>query len=335
MYCEPESVVVSRSRDECVAAYLDQWFLTYVTDEEWKQQTLDHILGKDELGFNSFTTATKHAIEHTLGWMKEWAVSRQYGLGTKLPWDPSQLVESLSDSTIYMAYGTVAHYLHSDIYGREAGIGNIAPGQMTDGAWDYIFALGDEPKTDINKPVLDAMRREFTYWYPLDIRISGKELITNHLAFFLYTHQAIWGGKAPQYLPKAIRLNGHVVLNGEKLSKSKGNFLALVTAIEKFGADPLRIALADGGDGVDDAKFEETTANAAILKLYELRRWTEAVITHSRLLQHEETYVKVRETEKLEHPDSIQRTTERGFWDELFENELNVLIGETIREYIA
>jgi len=32
-------------------------------------------------------------------------------LGTRLPWDEQWLIESLSDSTIYMAYYTVAHLL--------------------------------------------------------------------------------------------------------------------------------------------------------------------------------------------------------------------------------
>lgn len=31
--------------------------------------------------------------------------------GTRLPWDEQWLIESLSDSTIYMAYYTVAHLL--------------------------------------------------------------------------------------------------------------------------------------------------------------------------------------------------------------------------------
>ena len=28
--------------------------------------------------------------------------------------------------------------------------------------------------------------QEFTYWYPVDLRVSGKDLIQNHLTFFLY-----------------------------------------------------------------------------------------------------------------------------------------------------
>lgn len=45
------------------------------------------------------------------GWLQQWACSRSFGLGTRLPWDEQYLIESLSDSTIYMAYYTVAHYL--------------------------------------------------------------------------------------------------------------------------------------------------------------------------------------------------------------------------------
>lgn len=32
-------------------------------------------------------------------------------LGTKLPWDEQWLIESLSDSTIYNAYYTIAHLI--------------------------------------------------------------------------------------------------------------------------------------------------------------------------------------------------------------------------------
>ncbi|KAK3944995.1 leucyl-tRNA synthetase, class Ia, archaeal/eukaryotic cytosolic [Diplogelasinospora grovesii] len=336
-YCEPDGLVVSRSGDECIAAFLDQWFLNYGTDEAWRDATLQHLRGEDGLGFNCFTAATKHSLKQTFGWMVEWSVTRQYGLGTALPWDPSQMVEGLSDSAIYMAYYTVAHFLHSDIYGKEPGIANLSVSQMTDDVWNYVFALADEVKSDIDKPVLDAMRREFTYWYPLDIRISGKDLINNHLVFFLYIHQAIWGEQAARYLPKGIRINGHLTLNGDKMSKSTGNFLTLHSAIQKFGADATRIALADGGDGVDDANFEETAANAAILKLFELRKWIERVMTDARLLKPDEEFSKVRETEGVENAnlDSLQRTGAMVFWDELFNNDLNRLVRQTVQAYEA
>lgn len=66
--------------------------------------------------------------------------------------------------------------------------------------------------------------------------------------------------------PQAIRANGHLLLNSEKMSKSTGNFLTLSDAIDKFSADGMRLALADSGDSVEDANFVEAMADAGILR---------------------------------------------------------------------
>lgn len=66
--------------------------------------------------------------------------------------------------------------------------------------------------------------------------------------------------------PQAIRANGHLLLNSEKMSKSTGNFLTLSDAISKFSADGMRLALADSGDSVEDANFVEAMADAGILR---------------------------------------------------------------------
>src|SRR5271167_673808 len=79
---------------------------------------------------NTYMVETRHAFEKTLDWLNQWACARTYGLGSRLPWDPQYLVESLSDSTIYMAYYTIAHMLHKDIFGKHPGTLNIKPGQM-------------------------------------------------------------------------------------------------------------------------------------------------------------------------------------------------------------
>jgi leucyl-tRNA synthetase len=188
-YAEPDGEVISRSGDVCVAAHLDQWFLTYGdADPVWKDEVLAHVAGEDGQNFNTFMSTTKNALQTTLGWMNQWAVTRQFGLGTRLPWDESQLVESLSDSTIYMAYYTIAHYLHKDIYGVTPGLANIKAAQLTDEVWEYIFGIGSNANSDIPKATLDAMRGEFSYWYPLDVRISGKDLINNHLVGLTTIH---------------------------------------------------------------------------------------------------------------------------------------------------
>lgn len=331
-YAEPDGQVVSRSGDECVAGHLDQWYLNYGKngDEQWQQTVLKYITDSD--GLNLFTTEAKNSFEQTLDWLGQWACARSYGLGSKLPWDQQFLVESLSDSTVYMAYYTIAHYLHGDIYGQTKGTGNVSVEQMTDETWDYIFCRRDDIESDIPKETLHAMRREFEYWYPLDIRVSGKDLIQNHLTFFLYVHVALF---KREYWPKAVRANGHLLLNGDKMSKSTGNFLTLYEATAKFGADATRVALADAGDGIEDANFEESVANSSILKLFELKKWCEEMILEARILKDGEDYATIAKNERHKNNDAIQRTGEKLFWDKIFENEINGLVHETKAAYEA
>merc|ERR1719412_3143864 len=95
------------------------------------------------------------------------------------------------------------------------------------------------------------MKREFSYWYPLDLRVSGKDLVPNHLTYAIYNHVAMWSDREKWI--RGIRANGHLLLNSEKMSKSTGNFMTLADAIETFSADGMRLALADSGDSVEDA----------------------------------------------------------------------------------
>lgn len=312
-YAEPERQVVSRSGDECCVSLMDQWYLDYGEDS-WRKQALEYVDDKDGEGLNTYSQETKNGFEGVLNWLNQWACARTYGLGSKLPWDPQFLVESLSDSTIYMAYYTVAHYLHADIFGKNPGLAGVKPEQMTDKVWDYIFARRDIndgilKESNISKDILDSMRREFEYWYPLDLRVSGKDLIPNHLTFFLYIHIAIF---PPEYWPKSIRANGHLLLNGEKMSKSIGNFMTLDDLVGKYGADASRIALADAGDGVADANFEEDVADTTVLRLFNLREWCE---------------------EQVKNKDTLRTGPKNDYLDALFENEMNGLVHEAKKHY--
>ena len=309
-YAEPAAQVVSRSGDECIVAHLGQWFLNYGDqDVEWRDSVLQHV----QNDLNTYSSDTLHAFEGVIGWLNKWACARTYGLGSKLPWDPKFLVESLSDSTIYMAYYTIAHYLHSDRFGAETGRFQIKPEQMIDEVWDYIITrteLSDDliEKSGIPKEELQTLRRSFEYWYPLDMRGSGKDLIPNHLTFFLYVHAALFPKKL---WPRSVRSNGHLLLNGEKMSKSTGNFLTLSDATKKFGADATRVAMADAGDGTDDANFDETVANSNILRLHTLKEWVEEVMKD----------------------DKLRTGPTDSFFDKLFENETNDIVHQAYEHY--
>ncbi|KAG0328097.1 cytosolic leucyl tRNA synthetase [Dissophora globulifera] len=305
-YNEPENLVMSRSGDECVVALMDQWYLDY-GETEWRKLAEECLEG-----MNLYTNETRHAFQKNLAWLNQWACARSYGLGTRLPWDPNFLIESLSDSTIYMAYYAIAGKLQGDsINGAGKGSIGIQVEQLTDQFFEYIFAEGPLP-TDSNVPQakLDELRREFEYFYPLDVRTSGKELIPNHLTFAIYNHVALFPKK---YWPRSIRANGHLMINGDKMSKSTGNFMGLAEAVEKYGADATRLALADAGDSGEDANFEDGTANAAILKLYTLMEWIQ---------------------DTLAAKDQL-RTGAYNFFDRVFESQMYKLVNQAEADYEA
>lgn len=73
-----------------------------------------------------FPDEARRNFESTLEWLHEHACSRTCGLGTRIPWDPQYVIDSLSDSTIYMAYYTVAHLLQGGVVnGSQPGPLNI------------------------------------------------------------------------------------------------------------------------------------------------------------------------------------------------------------------
>jgi len=174
-----------------------------------------------------------------------------------------------------MAYYTFAHILQGgDIFGKT--VGPVKPEELTKEVWDYILLNGEYPeRSKIPKEILNKMKYEFEYWYGVDLRTSGKDLVQNHLTMFLYNHTAIFPKK---YYPKTIFANGHVLVDGEKMSKSKGNFLTLKGTIETYTCDGTRIALASAGDGLDDANFIRQTADEAVLKIYNYVEWVKEVL---------------------------------------------------------
>lgn len=92
-----------------------------------------------------------------------------------------------------MAYYTIAHYLQGDIEGQTAGLLGINAADMKNEAWDYILLNKPyDPSLNIPEFKLKIMRDEFEYWYPMDLRCSGKDLIKNHLTMSLFIHAAIW-----------------------------------------------------------------------------------------------------------------------------------------------
>lgn len=223
-YFEPGGEVISRSGDECVVAYCEQWYINYA-HEEWQKKVLNYV----ETQFKCNSQILHDDLIYTINWLKEWGCSRSFGLGTKLPFDNKYLIESLSDSTIYFAFYTFAHLLQGNLDGSEVGVLGIRHEDITSDFWDFVLLGKEYTSKKIPQYKLDKVRESFLYWYPMDLRCSAKDLIKNHLTMALYNHVAIWDD--PKFWPQAYYCNGYILVEGEKMSKSAGNFINLIDAV--------------------------------------------------------------------------------------------------------
>ena len=317
-YFEPEGLIKNRIGEECVVALVDQWYLKY-GEEQYKEFCLNYIKSDK---FNPYSTSTLKGFEQVLGWLSSWGLSRTFGLGSHIPWDKQFLIESLSDSTIYMAYYTIANYLHEDIYGLKPKNG-ILPEMLTEEVFDYIF-LGKEldfSKTKIPEKILKEIRNSFTYWYPMDLRCSGKDLIGNHLTMSLYNHAVVWD-KNPDYMTRGYFCNGYILVDGEKMAKSKGNFLTVNDLIDNYGCDASRITLADCGDTLDDANFLREISNLSVNRLYSFENFVKILVN--------EVWNKIPDF-KITDPDGEIKLD--GLFDKIFDNNINYLISQATQAY--
>lgn len=91
-----------------------------------------------------------------------------------------------------MAFYTISHYLQGNLDGSQPGLLGIKPQDLTPDFWDFIFLGKPYTSNKVAQYKLEKIRASFLYWYPLDIRCSGKDLIKNHLTMALFNHAAIW-----------------------------------------------------------------------------------------------------------------------------------------------
>lgn len=240
---------------ECVVKILnDQWFLNY-GDKNWKERA-----NKCFENMSILPNEIRTEFNYVVGWLRERACARQHGLGTPLPWDRSWIIESLSDSVIYMAYYILAKYVNS----RE-----LSADGLSDEFFDYVMlGNGDADKVAascmISAELLKRIRDDFVYFYPVDARHSGRDLVPNHLTFFVLNHVAIFPEKN---WPKQIVVNGSVLMDGKKMSKSMGNIIPLRQAIRQYGADPIRLAIIISAELLQDADFNLESINTLKDKL--------------------------------------------------------------------
>ena len=250
-----------RCGGQVVAAVLpSQWFIDF-NAPGWKERARECL----ERMF-VFPPNYKKQFEDIFAWLDKRPCARRRGLGTQLPFANEWIIESLSDSTIYMAFYTVIKQI------KRFG---VKPEQLREEFFDYVFlgagtAEAVAKTCGVNPMVLKSVRKEFEYWYPNDLRHTAVAHVTNHLSFFIFAHTAIF---SPKHWPRALSLNEMLVREGAKMSKSKGNVIILSSVKERYGADLFRLyvsAAAEFGSVLDFRDKDVEATRRSFVKWAEL-----------------------------------------------------------------
>ncbi|MBN1160118.1 MAG: leucine--tRNA ligase, partial [Candidatus Diapherotrites archaeon] len=225
MYDLSEEVICRCGGRVVIKKIDDQWFIKYSGDglttasQAWAREM--NIMPQDY----------KLNISSVLEWFQDRPCVRKGNwLGTKFPLDESWVIEPISDSTLYPIYYLISKYVNE---------GKLKPENLTESFFDYVFlGQGKAADSKVDKKLLEEIRKDILYWYPVDINLGGKEHKTVHFPPFIMNHVAILN---PQGWPKGIFSNGWVVQETGKISKSKGGAQPIPGLAEKYTIDGLRL----------------------------------------------------------------------------------------------
>jgi leucyl-tRNA synthetase len=201
----------------------------------------------------------------------------------------------------------------------------IKPTQLTLEFWDYIFlGKGTTQKvsksTGVSTKLLDSMKSEFEYWYPLDQRHTGITHISNHLTMMIFNHEAIFGAKK---VPKKITLNNMLIREGKKMSKSLGNVIPIAQIQDKYSIDLFRAYCIYAAELSSQLDWREEDVQALSSKLNQFYELMEKV-SKNKAKKTDTTWLESRFHTNLEKAQNyLENDNPRHYFQVMFYDMIN------------
>ncbi|HZU92350.1 MAG TPA: leucine--tRNA ligase, partial [Microbacterium sp.] len=130
---------------------------------------------------------------------------------------------------------------------------------FVDSSWYFLRFLSPNSDTVAFEP------KEAARWAPVDSYIGGVEHAILHLLYARFITKVLFDmGLIDFTEPFSNLINqGMVILNGTKMSKSKGNLVLFQEELDAHGADALRVGLAFAGPVEDDKDWADVSTTGA------------------------------------------------------------------------
>lgn len=322
-------------RDHAFASQYNLPIVTVITREDGQESAPEQAYTGEGILINSgdfdglSSQAARSAIvEHLVAQkkgqiktqyrLKDWGVSRQRYWGCPIPMIhcpqcgvvpeaeenlPVILPTDLAVSSSGSALAQSSAYLQTTCpkCGHAAQRDPDTFDTFVDSSWYFLrYTCSDQKQAILDKRA--------QYWTPIDQYIGGIEHAILHLLYARFMHKAIRDlGLVNSDEPfTALLTQGMVLKDGAKMSKSKGNTVAPMPLIEKYGADTLRLFIAFAAPPEQSVEWSDDGVEGAHKFLKKL--WN---LTH----QHQNTIITAHEIDNTHHRVAINQIIHQAQYD--------------------
>ena len=177
---------------------------------------------------------------------------------------------------------------------------------FVDSSWYFLRFLSPGDTTS------PFSSREAAKWLPVDFYIGGVEHAILHLLYARFITKALYDMGLVEFSEPFSNLvnQGMVLLDGKKMSKSKGNLVEFEGSMIDPGADAVRLAIAFAGPVEDDVDWEDVSTTGATKFLARALRIAHEVTTTTDVVWSEGDRTLRRVTHRLlaEAPGLVEQT---------------------------
>ena len=205
--------------------------------------------------------------------LRDWLISRQRYWGTPIPivYDEDGTEIPVPEEKLPVALppgdgvdlkpkgssplGAIPDWVNQTLEGRPVRRDTDTMDTFVDSSWYFLRFLSPHDDTQAFDP--EQVKR----WAPVDQYVGGVEHAILHLLYARFITKVLYDlGYVHFTEPFSSLLNqGMVILDGAKMSKSKGNLVYFSEELDAYGVDAVRLTMAFAGPPEDDIDWRDVS----------------------------------------------------------------------------